>query len=206
VERLSICERERIAELLAEGAPFWRLRQEVPRSRHAIKRAVRAILRPGPIEPKRSRLHVTPAEREEISRGIAAGDSLRAIARRLGRAPSTVSSDSDRAVSARTVGRSPMRTMNRGKGSRAIQVATLPTTGAVNAPIARSPRAPAIAPAGWPTITTRATRDGRSSANYSENNPPSALPTRVTWSMPSPSSTPAMTSTACSRTGAPCQR
>ena len=91
MERLSVCERERIAELLAEGAPFWRLRQEVPRSRHAIKRAVRSILRPGPIEPKRSRLHVTPAEREEISRGIAAGDSLRVIARRLGRAPSTVS-------------------------------------------------------------------------------------------------------------------
>ena len=31
------------------------------------------------------------AEREEISRGIAAGESCRRIARRLGRAPSTVS-------------------------------------------------------------------------------------------------------------------
>jgi IS30 family transposase len=31
------------------------------------------------------------AEREEPSRGVAAGDSCRAIARRLGRAPSTVS-------------------------------------------------------------------------------------------------------------------
>jgi IS30 family transposase len=31
------------------------------------------------------------AEREEISRGLAAGDSCRMIARRLGRAPSTVS-------------------------------------------------------------------------------------------------------------------
>ena len=34
MERLSVRERERIAELLAEGAPFWRLRQEVPRSRY----------------------------------------------------------------------------------------------------------------------------------------------------------------------------
>ena len=35
MERLSVREKERIAELLGEGAPFWRLRQEVPRSRHA---------------------------------------------------------------------------------------------------------------------------------------------------------------------------
>jgi IS30 family transposase len=91
VERLSVRERERIAELLAEDAPFWRLRQEIPRSRYAINRAVRSIQRPPPVEPKRSRLQVTATEREEISRGIAAGDSLRAIARRLGRSPSTVS-------------------------------------------------------------------------------------------------------------------
>ena len=79
MERLSVRERERIAELLAEGAPFWRLRQEIHRSRHAIKRAIRSIQRPPPGEPRRSRLHVTPTEREEISRGIAAGESLRAI-------------------------------------------------------------------------------------------------------------------------------
>ena len=69
MERLSVRERERIAELLAEGAPFWRLRQEIPRSRHAINRAVRSILRPPPVEPSRSRLHVAATEREEISRG-----------------------------------------------------------------------------------------------------------------------------------------
>jgi DNA-binding CsgD family transcriptional regulator len=34
---------------------------------------------------------LSAAEREEISRGVAAGDSCRAIASRLGRAPSTVS-------------------------------------------------------------------------------------------------------------------
>ena len=32
MERLSAREKQRIAELLAEGTPFWRLRQEVPRS------------------------------------------------------------------------------------------------------------------------------------------------------------------------------
>ena len=43
MERLSVREQERIAELVAEGAPFWRLRQEVPRSRFAIHRAVMRI-------------------------------------------------------------------------------------------------------------------------------------------------------------------
>jgi IS30 family transposase len=42
-------------------------------------------------ERRRSHLSLTPAEREEISRGIARDHSLRAIAARLGRAPSTIS-------------------------------------------------------------------------------------------------------------------
>lgn len=48
----------------------------------------------GGIQPKqrrRSRLALTLAEREEISRSAVAGDSIRAIANRLGRAPSTIS-------------------------------------------------------------------------------------------------------------------
>ncbi len=44
-----------------------------------------------PAERTRSRLAVTLAEREEISRGIAVGQSLRSIAVSLGRSPSTVS-------------------------------------------------------------------------------------------------------------------
>jgi IS30 family transposase len=91
VERLSSKERERIAELLAEGAPFWRLCEEVGRSRHAIRRAVMALSQPEQRERKRSPLRLSPAEREEISRGLVAGQSLRAIAGGLGRSPSTVS-------------------------------------------------------------------------------------------------------------------
>jgi len=91
VERLSARERERIAELVGEGAPFWRLLQEVPRSRYAIYRAVRRLKRPPAREPIRSPLRLSTAEREEISRGLAAGESLRVIAGRLARAPSTVS-------------------------------------------------------------------------------------------------------------------
>ena len=44
-----------------------------------------------PPERRRSRQALTSCEREEISRGIAAGRSLRWIAVSLGRAPSTVS-------------------------------------------------------------------------------------------------------------------
>jgi IS30 family transposase len=44
-----------------------------------------------PVPRKRSRLALRPAEREEISRGIVAEQSIREIARTLGRAASTVS-------------------------------------------------------------------------------------------------------------------
>ena len=46
-------------------------------------------IRPAPLQ--RSRLALTLAEREEISRGLVAGCSIRSIAATLGRAPSTVS-------------------------------------------------------------------------------------------------------------------
>ena len=49
-----------------------------------------------PPERRRSRLALTLAEREQISRSIVAGDSIRSIARALGRAPSTVSREIQR--------------------------------------------------------------------------------------------------------------
>ena len=44
-----------------------------------------------PAQRCRSKLALTLAEREEISRAIVTGISIRALARRLGRAPSTIS-------------------------------------------------------------------------------------------------------------------
>ncbi|KPH71119.1 IS30 family transposase [Novosphingobium sp. ST904] len=44
-----------------------------------------------PADRKRGRLALSLAEREEISRGLSVSEPLRAIARRLGRAPSTIS-------------------------------------------------------------------------------------------------------------------
>ncbi len=49
-----------------------------------------------PPERRRSRLSLTLAEREEISRGIVAQCSIRSIARSLGRAASTVSREISR--------------------------------------------------------------------------------------------------------------
>ena len=44
-----------------------------------------------PAQRRRSRLALTLTEREEISRSVATGQSIRSVATRLGRAPSTIS-------------------------------------------------------------------------------------------------------------------
>jgi hypothetical protein len=83
MDRISDGERRRIAGLLAEGAPVWRLHREINRSRYAIRRAVIALQRPARREPERSPLRLSLAEREEIFRGagggrVVAGDRPRA--------------------------------------------------------------------------------------------------------------------------------
>src|ERR1039458_871359 len=49
-----------------------------------------------PLPRRRSILALTPAEREEISRGVASQLSLRSIAAQLGRSPSTISREIQR--------------------------------------------------------------------------------------------------------------
>ncbi len=61
---------------------------KVPGSVHHVVAARGGI---APVSRCRSRLALGSAEREEISRGVAVGESVRVIAARLGRAPSTVS-------------------------------------------------------------------------------------------------------------------
>ena len=84
-----------------EHAEVWR-RYRTGESMRSISRALRPSLdqvrrliaaRGGraPRRPVPSAWRLSLAEREEISRGVAAGDSCRGIARRLRRAPSTVS-------------------------------------------------------------------------------------------------------------------
>jgi len=88
---LSSAERELIWVRWREGEPIWKIAQGLERS----GTSVRAVLdRTGGISPRlrqRSCRALSLGEREEISRGLAAQRSLRAIARTLGRAASSVS-------------------------------------------------------------------------------------------------------------------
>jgi IS30 family transposase len=96
VEWISDEAKARIAELWAEGASAWVMREEAGVSRHAVLRQIRRLQRRPKREPTRSPLRLSLAEREEISRGLAAGESLRSIAGRLERTPSTVTREVER--------------------------------------------------------------------------------------------------------------
>ena len=101
---MSEAKRSRLS--LTQRSEVWR-RWKAGQSLHEIGRAfdkphscIRCLLLPrGGIPPaarRRSRLALTLAEREDISRGIASGSALREIARRLDRAASTVSREISR--------------------------------------------------------------------------------------------------------------
>jgi len=90
-ERLSELEKWRVAELASPGWPTRLIGKEIGRAHNAVARHLRVMRRPPAREPMRSLLRLSLTEREEISRGLAGGESIRAIARRLARSPSTVS-------------------------------------------------------------------------------------------------------------------
>jgi IS30 family transposase len=77
-------ERWRAGESISDIA---RALQKPPGSIHGMLQATGGFSAP---QRRRRRGALTPAEREEISRGLATGEPLRAIARRLGRPASTV--------------------------------------------------------------------------------------------------------------------
>lgn len=84
-QRREIWERYRSGE---SDASIARRFGRYPSAIHQLIRRTGGVC---PAEPLRSRLALSAPEREEISRGLAAGESMREIARRINRAPSTVS-------------------------------------------------------------------------------------------------------------------
>jgi IS30 family transposase len=88
---LSAAEQDEVWRRWREGQSLRLIARQIGKRGPSIRAFV---LQTGGVQqrpPQRAARSLTAAEREEISRGVAAGDSSRAIAKRLGRAPSTVS-------------------------------------------------------------------------------------------------------------------
>ena len=89
--RLSQADRSEIERLIWGGETFEAAAAAVGCSTKSIQRFLALT---GGLKRRikeRSALRLSLAEREELSRGLVAGDSLRTIATRLRRAPSTIS-------------------------------------------------------------------------------------------------------------------
>src|SRR4051794_3319114 len=88
---LTVEQQVAVWELSRQGWPFSRVARHLGRAPTTVGQYVRSTGGVRPPARKRRDEHLRPEEREEISRGLAADESCRCIAARLGRAPSTVS-------------------------------------------------------------------------------------------------------------------
>jgi IS30 family transposase len=95
VQRFTEAEKELIWDRHQAGVPVKRIAREMGRLNSTLRKFISTSggIRPHP--RLRSELHLSFDEREEISRGLAAGFSFRAIASSMGRAPSTISREVD---------------------------------------------------------------------------------------------------------------
>ena len=90
MQRLTEQEKVRIAELSALGLPSRLIGKQIGRHHRTVWGYISRSRRK-PLAPRsRSPLRLSLLEREEISRGLAEGRSLRSVAAGLGRSPSTV--------------------------------------------------------------------------------------------------------------------
>jgi IS30 family transposase len=96
VQRFSEAEKALIWDRRSEGVGMRTVARELSRAHGSVRWMVESH---GGIRPHpriRSSRHLTFEEREEISRGVASGESFQSIASRLGRSVSTVSREVDR--------------------------------------------------------------------------------------------------------------
>lgn len=82
-----------IWECWQKGESLQQIAQLFDRNHSSIERILAETGGIRPARRCRSRLALTLAEREEISRAVVAGESIRAMATSLGRAPSTISGE-----------------------------------------------------------------------------------------------------------------
>ena len=90
MHRLTSEQKRVIAERAAAGVPSRQIARDIGRAHRTVHDYVEALRRRPPKQRCRSDRHLSLAEREEISRGLARGLSFRGIAAGLGRGPSTV--------------------------------------------------------------------------------------------------------------------
>ncbi len=88
--RFSEEERQTIWDMREAGVPVKRIAKHLGRQNVSLRKFIADAGGKRPTARQRSELRLSREEREEISRGLAAGDSIRAIAEALGRCPSTV--------------------------------------------------------------------------------------------------------------------
>ena len=88
--RFSEEERQTIWDMREAGVPVKRIARHLGRQNVSLRKFIADAGGKRPTPRQRSELRLSLQEREEISRGLAAGDSIRAIAEALGRSPSTV--------------------------------------------------------------------------------------------------------------------
>jgi DNA-binding CsgD family transcriptional regulator len=88
--RLTVAERELIAERSRAGVPSRQIAREMGKAYRTVHDHVDRLRRRPPRARVRSGRQLCLAEREEVSRALAEGRSVRAIAVELGRSPSTV--------------------------------------------------------------------------------------------------------------------
>ena len=86
----SVVERRELWERWKGGESISDIARALDRAPGTIHSTIRQHGGVAPPERRRSRLALTVCEREEISRGVAGGESARRVATRLGRSPSTV--------------------------------------------------------------------------------------------------------------------